>query len=237
MRPTLVRLLAPTIAAALALAGAARADDPTVYLTWNAPYGQPRATDVMVSDCDTTRADTLWLAFDPGKKSPTFMAMNASLLIHPRSGDSLSTSWSTDTLPGFNLRFLKPEADPVPGLGYPQPWKSNGVGLRTLESAGRAMKVHLFYAISYREATSIDRKIYVLARILIQRPAGGDPRCKEPVCIEWSEAEYGFSMSEDVTLEASGPNRFVSLNSPGGEVSVPYRKAASLHVWKPPTPH
>ena len=234
---TLARLaLAGFALAVTLLAGTARADEPTVYLTWHAPYGQPGASDTLSANCDSTRSDTLWLAFNPGGKSPTFLAMGATLLIHPRMGDSLSKSWSADTLAGFNLRFLKPDADPVPGLGFPQPWKVNGVGVRSLEEAGRAMRFRLIYATPYQEAISIENKIYVLARIAVQRPVTGDPRCGEPICIEWSKLELGFAVGDDRNLNASGAHRFVSLNSRGGEVSIPYRQVGVLHGWKPATP-
>jgi hypothetical protein len=218
------------------LAGAARADEPSVYLTWHAPYGQPGATDTLSAGCDSTRADTLWLAFNPGVKSPTFLAMSATLLIHPPMGDTLASTWASDTLQGGNLRFFKPDADPNPGLGYPQPWKVSGVGVRQYERAGKAMKYYLIYATPSPEAISIERKIYVLARILVQRPLPGDPRCGEPVCIEWNESEFGFAPKDSRIRKATGTHRFVSLNSPGGEVSIPYRKAAALRGWNPVTP-
>ena len=238
--PALARLctvLAVGLLLGLALARPARAEEPAVFLSWHAPFGQPGATDTLSAGCDSTRADTLWLAFNPGRKSATLLAVSATLMIRPVIGKALSASWSTDTLPGFNLRFCTPDADPVPGLGYPQPWKVNGVGVRSLEKIGGTMRYRVIYATPYPEAVSIDQKLYVLARIVVQRPTADDPRCGEPVSIEWSEVELGFSVGDTRHLKPGGPNRFVSLNSPGGEVSVPYRKAAALHGWNPEGAH
>src|SRR3989442_11230866 len=74
----------------LASASIARADDPQIYLTWHAPFGQPGATDTLSAPAGTTRADTLWLSFDSGKSSPTFIGFNGTLIFHPAQGDTLA---------------------------------------------------------------------------------------------------------------------------------------------------
>jgi hypothetical protein len=210
----------------------AHADDPAIYLTWNAPYGQPRASDTLSTTCDTTRTDTLWLAFDSGKASPKFLAVTATLYFHAAVGDSLSPFWGRDY--NGKPRWLKIEAEPQPGLGYPQPYRTNGGGGWAYTREGDAGRLRFIYATPYSEAIGIKRNVYAAARMIFKRPPASEERCGQPICIEWAESEISFDITgPEHTFVRTGPHRFVSINSPGGEICVPYRKAASLHGWKP----
>jgi hypothetical protein len=204
---------------------------PEIFLTWHAPFGQPGATDTLSAVCDSTRLDTLWLAFDPHRKSPTFLGFSATLLIHPRLGDSLSARWTKDygtTRPGF----VSLECDPSPGLGYPQPYRTNGGGGTIYEEDGASGSFRMVYTTPLNAAVGIVPGTYALARVVIRRSSTPRPGCQEPICIEWAEGGIGFGFGVPDLHVFTGAHRFVSLNSPGGGVCVPYRKAGKMN-WTP----
>lgn len=205
-----------------------------IYLTWHAPYGSRRATDTLTVSCDTTGTDTLWLAFKPGKMSPTFLAFSASILFRPAPLDSLSEWWLDD---GGKRKAVHLELafDPTPGLGYPSPFHSNGAGGSFYWREGNDMRLKFGYATPLPEAVGVTQQIYALARIVVHRPQPGGPGCGEPVCIMVSEAQLNFYIGTDHEEITTGANRFVSLNSPGGAIAVPYR-AASRTGWRLKTP-
>src|SRR5262249_39798583 len=148
---------------------AAAADPPQIYLTWHAPWGYPGATDTLSAGCDTTATDTLWMSADVGKASPTFLAFMGVLLFHPALGDTLSAWWYDD---GGKQKpmHLKLEMDPDPGLGYPQPYRTNGGGGGFWARVKDDMRLRMGYATPFDKAVAIERKTYVLARILVNRP-------------------------------------------------------------------
>jgi hypothetical protein len=210
----------------------ARSEEPVIFLTWHAPYGQPGATDTLSADCDSTRSDTLWLAFDPGHASPKFLAVTADILFHAAVGDTLAPFWGRtyDEKPWW----IRIESEPQPGLGYPMPYRTNGGGGWGLMRQGSAALLRFIYATPYSEAAGITRQIYAAARIILAHPPAREDRCRQPICIEWSESELTYDIQNGRTFVRSGPHRFVSLNSPGGAVSEPYRRAAALHGWSQP---
>lgn len=209
----------------------AQADEPHIFLSWHAPWGFPRATDTLISDCDTTRSDTLWLSFDSGKASPTYLGFQATLLFHPAPGDTLLGWWTEDFEKG-KPPFFQIELEPVPGLGYPQPYRTNGAGGTKYDGVGPDARYRMIYATPLDKAIGIQRGNYVLARLVIRRPPAGNAACGKPLCIEWADAHLSFGVGADQATVKTGPHRFVSLNSPGGAVAVPYRRAAQLNGWK-----
>ena len=228
----LVALVA--LAAAAPGASPAVAAQPAIYLTWHAPWGYPRACDTLSTDCDTTRIDTLWLSFDSGKAAPRFLAVRGELLFHPPAGDSLLTLWTRDR-DQPKPPFMRLDLGPEPGMGYPMPYKINGGGTTLwYGAAGGAMTLGFIYATPYLNAVPIERRVYVAGRLILHHGPASEPGCRQPICIEWTNVELTYDVGAEKADISSGVNRFVSLNSPGGAVSVPYRKAATLHGWKPP---
>ena len=228
-------LLAGVLLVLLLPAVVARADEPAVYLTWHAPWGEPRATDTLSTNCDSTGTDTLWLALNPGLTSPTMLGVSVTLLFHAAPGETLSSVWRKSFIEE-KPRLLLIDADPNPGLGYPQMFRTNGVGAGSLDMIGHVGRLNINYATPAPEAIGITPRLYVIARVTVKRPGPRDSRCGEPICIDWSELELGISASDDRRLRAHGPHRFVSLNSPGGAILVPYREG-ERHSWKPPGGH
>jgi hypothetical protein len=210
----------------------AAADPPDIYLTWHAPYGYPRAADTLsATPCDSTMADTLWLSFDPGKASPTYLGYMATLLIHPAFGDTLPAWWTKDFGKG-KPPFFDIGLEPVPGYGYPMPYRKNGGGGTEYDGLLKDARYRLIYATPYNDAAAIERKTYVLARLIIRRPPANDPACGVPICIEWSESELNYDIGNSRAFVSTGTHRIVSMNSRGGEVATPYRRAAQLKGWK-----
>ncbi|MGH7741279.1 MAG: hypothetical protein ACRENS_04580 [Candidatus Eiseniibacteriota bacterium] len=215
--------------------GSSRADAPSLYLSWHAPWGEPGATDTLMAGCDTTRADTLWLSFNPGHPAPTFLAMGGNLLIHPAAGDSLSAWWRQGQGSG-DPPMIRLEMDPDSAMGYAQPYRTPGGGGTAYYLEGPGTRLGMIYATPYMNAISVTARNYVFGRLILTHPAAGKPGCREPVCIEWADAELSFDAHDVGTTKVrTGGHRFVSLNSPGGAVAVPYIKAADLKTWKPDT--
>ena len=210
---------------------AARADDPQIYLTWHAPFGQPGATDTLSASADTTRADTLWLSFDSGKPSPTFIGFNGTLVFHPAAGDTLAPWWRQ------NLgKSAPPQIDvmfpPRPDIRYRQPFHMGGAGGTRWDMVKDEARLRFIYAIPFSAASALPRGTYVAMRVIVRRPPPSEPGATNPVCIEWSEAEIAYDVGPERAFARTGAHRFVSLNSPGGAVAVPYR-AVARRIWRP----
>jgi hypothetical protein len=236
-RPTRATTVAGALLALGALLGllapfVARAAEPTVYLTWKAPWGEPRATDTLSTNCDSTGTDTLWLAMDPGMSSPTMLAFSVTLLFHAAPGETLSSVWRQSFIQE-QPRLVIVDADPKPGLGYPQMFRTNGAGAASLDMTEHMGRLRIDYATPVPEAIGITPRVYALARVTVKRPGPADSRCGEAVCIDWSELELGISATDDRRLRTHGPHRFVSLNSPGGAILSTYREG-ERRAWKPP---
>ena len=216
----------------LVLIPAARAEETEIFLTWHAPWGYPGATDTLSADCDTTGADTLWIAFKPGKAHPSFIAEEATLLFHPTPGETLSGWWyevATDlSSPRLRLQF-----HPNPGLGYPQPFKSNGVGASRWDRVGASARLRLVYAVPYTEGAAIESRLLALGRIIVRQPLPTATACRQPVCIELADSRLAYYVGTDFEKLREGPHRFVSLNSPGGAIALSFRRTARLKPWRP----
>ena len=218
----------------LSLAGPARAAEPEIYLTWHAPWGEPRASDTLSAACDSTGMDTLWLSINPGLTSPTMLAMSVTLLFHPAPGETLSSIWRKSFIEE-TTRLVIVDAAPNPGLDYPQMFKINGIGAASLDMTGHIGRLRIDYATPYNDAVGVTPRIYAFARVSIKRPGPGDVRCGEPICIDWSELELGVSVKDDRKMHTHGPHRFVSYNSPGGAIAETFR-AGERRSWKPSGP-
>ena len=225
-------------AALLALAhvppARAAAGTPEVYLTWHAPYGDPRARDTLSVACgDSTAADTLYMSFTPGKSSETFIGASATVEFHPLGLDSLGPYWTAERdVPLPHLMKVSME----PGLGYPQPWNvPGGTGTRWDCPGGKA-RLRMIYAVPVEKGIAVtEGGTLVLARIVLKRPPARFGRCVQPVCIEWVDAALAFDPGPDGTsmIVHQGDHRFVTWNSPGGEACIPLRKAGRIQPWRP----
>ena len=208
--------------------------EPQLYLSWRAPHGMPRASDTMTFvPGDTTRVDTLFMSFETGQDGPDFLGMMARLYFHPAYGDTLGPCWRYSR-GDRNWRGVAIEFDPDGTFPCPQPWVRNGYGLPSYEFDRRGSKLELYYVLTRMEdaAPVSGRTRYCFARVMFRQRRADLPGVHLPVCIEWADAKFSLNGRDHVAR--LGPQRFVSVNSPDGSVSTPYRRGSRLKPWIPP---
>jgi len=205
-----------------------------LYLSWRAPYGMPGASDTMTFDpADSTRVDTLFLSFETGADGPDFLGMMARLYFHPAPGESLGRYWRFNQR-DWNALGLAVEFDPDGTFPCPQPWVVNGMGYPSYEFDAAGSKFDLYYVMQrLQDANAVSaRTRYCFGRLLFrQKHVRRLDGATQPVCIEWAEAKYHLNGRDRIAR--LGPQRFVSVNSPDGRVTLPYRRAVRPAPWVP----
>ena len=204
------------------LPAVARCADPTIYLSWHAPYGTPGATDTLMAPCgDGGRKDTLYLTFKTGRSTGGFFGLDGTLVFHAPIQDTLSAHWwfeqqhlevqfSTDSIPGITRAWRGP-------LSMTTTYFDRTAGSGRL----RLMNVRpTMFPVWVRDSVQ-----YFFCRILVPRPSAEMLRCDQPLCIEWTESEVYLDTTTQTTAMASriDSHRFVSWNSPNGKVCADYR--------------
>lgn len=201
-----------------------------VYLTWDAPHGARRAKAEKRAACaDSTGADTLYLAFKPGRPAPSFNGMTATLRFHPAAGDTLRSWWHYERT-GAHAGAITVDFGPDPSIPYRQPWGGKGTGNARLERDREGLQLRMVYAVPLGAGLGslVPDSVYTLARVIL-RHAAGLSGCAEPVCVEWAVATLAFGLKDEPRVQRG--ERFASWNSPGGAVCTPHRKR--LEAWKP----
>jgi hypothetical protein len=230
MRP--LSALAIVILICLADGRPALADEPSLYLSWHAPYGAAGASETLTAACgDSLRADTLYLSFDPGRDSPTFYGMIAVLNVRASSGDSLGPYWSL-AVTEQNRAGLRIEL----GLDYdfpaPQPWKATGTGRQLSDKRVGSKVISMLHAVKSTDAAPVQNgTVYCFGRLVFLHRGDEPAGCGESVCIEWESAQLGFGPKEAVDV-ASGGSRFVTWNSADGTACEVIRARPAR--WKAP---
>jgi hypothetical protein len=205
----------------------AAAGEPRMFLTWHAPYGLPGASDSLTRlPGDTTAVDTLYLSFDPGRSSSTYIGMTASVDFrgtNPRAlGDSLSPAWNPaagSTPP----RLMKVEFPLDPPAACPFPWQGSGFSIIGYKRSPHTGQLRLVYAMPQDAAAVVDSgRVYTFARLVLRRPAVA-AWGRQALCIEWARGSFAYSAGDEPTFDHGG-HRFVSVNSPGGEICGPWRE-------------
>lgn len=237
----LATIAAPGIAA---LSPAARAEPATapeaarIYLTWNAPYGQPRASESLSAPCgDTTRVDTLWMCFDPGKASAGYVGMTSTVSLWPADGDTLGPHW--DFGHGQAVKRLRIEFNPDSVRGTKRAWHDGGIGRFGYFRGPTSGSIRLIQAVGTRDAIPVEPGgVYALARVLVPRPSKESDACAHPVCIEWQWATMAYGEGDEPQVHHGA--RFVSWNAPRGKDACgTMRQAGAPRSWRPgqaPTP-
>lgn len=195
------------------------ADEPRLYLSWHAPYGLPGASDTLIRACgDTSRVDTLFLSFDPGRACVTFVGMTATLRFRAQAGDSLGPQWGA---PGAGPlpRWMRLEWAPDSSSGCPSPWSTRGFGFggyRKLEGQG---VLRMVYAVPSGDTARVEPgRRYGLALLLLRGLPLEGPFCRQPVCVEWTSATMADGSKE---TPVEGRDCRVSLNSSTRQVCNP----------------
>ena len=211
-------------------------DDTLLYLTWHAPYGTPGATtDLAAAWGDTTSEDTLYLTCDVGTDSESFNGFMATLLLHAQIGDTLAPHWrfghgmhdlknvrplwSTDSIPGARVPWM--------GLGGK---KSVGAIHYDYSSGTGTLKMTFAVGAGFSKPLKFGDR-YCLARLLFRRPSADEADARRPICIEWATSTLSFWFGFDPVVTRGA--RFVTWNSPDGQVCEPFRAPLRVRAWKP----
>jgi hypothetical protein len=185
---------------ALRARGGSHAEHAQLYLSWNAPYGMPRASSQRAPVCgDTTAVDTLYLSFLPGRTTDSFTGFSAELRFHATGGDTLGPFWHMEGKGGANPGNLQVEFGPSETIPGVQPWTVAGQGLAFLDHTPDAMRLRTIFAVAFEQRSHVDSaRVYTLCRILVRhRRTATLAGCEQPVCVEWASARFGFALKDE----------------------------------------
>lgn len=226
-RTTAAAYAGATLALFLAVAPAHGQQSVEMLLSWNAPYGQNGARDMLERTCGAGGgADTLYLCYRLSQDAPVFSGLTALLLLRPQFEDTLGTPWnSSEQKPPFiQVEFPRDTAD-----AFRSGFSSQGFGdwryyFDRGEGVGKGV-VRMIYAVpSMNSAPVRADRVYCMARVIIERPAG--QACDEGLCVEWMESKVAFSVNAVDVAADQVRSSFVSVNSPGGLACAKYRVLA-----------
>ena len=203
-----------------------------IYLTWHAPYGQPGATDQLVSACgDTTVKDTLYMSIDTGDDAPKFQSFTATLYFWAAPGDSLDPHWLFGE--GQQIHRLEIEYAPRDLAGVEPAWPASAYAASGYNTSKASGKLRIIAAGPDGQGWPLTGgQTYVAARLLVPRPPAKSRACERSVCIEWSLALFGLGGGKLPEVHAG--QRFASWNSKGGKVCSTMRSFAAPAPWHPP---
>ena len=170
--------------------------EPQLYLSWHAPYGMPGASDAITFVAgDTSRVDTLYLSFEPGRDGPTFEGMWVRLYFHPQPGDTLGPYWRYNS-GERNWGNLRIQSDPDGTFPCAQPWIRNGVGQPLYDFDPGGSRLDFAYVV-LRDEDAVplsSRTRYCFARVLFHQNEWQLTGSDQPVCIEWKEARFSIGI-------------------------------------------
>jgi hypothetical protein len=188
--------------------------EPSIYLSWSAPYGTPGARDAIMTSCaDSTAAETLFISFDPGRDQARLIGYDANVFFRPTPGDTLGPYWYL----GRNVRVDFEEAPP----GAPSPWPVMGAGMPRYRKDREIGQLPLTFSVPANEAGPVKGGIRYHAARIILRHKGVSEGCGQPVCVELYRLKPAYGPSGTWIMAGE---RFVSRNSPDGGVCSEYRQ-------------
>ena len=220
---------------ALAAPHPAWSANPTVFLSWHAPYGSPGATQTLVAKCtdDPTVRDTLYLTFETGRNAPTLYGMAATIYFRAMLGDTLGRFWWFGG-GERNPRNIRIEWARDSCTGCTKPWHASGPGSVMYDRTSGSGRLNLLYAVPANLAAPVaDSTLYCFARLLFPRPRPGELSCDKPICIEWGIGEFSFELGAQDAHPGREGARYASWNSPHGEVCASYRDVTKARPWRP----
>lgn len=202
---------------------------PRIFLSWNAPYGSPRAVQDLRAACDSTRRDTLYVCFDPGRDSTELVAIDAELRLWPADGDTLDRHWWFESR--SNPAHLKADFNVADVPGATAPWSESGAGgIRTTSSADSA-RIRLVWAVRSRDFAVVrGGHRYSYARIVVPRPPPG-PACARPVCIELTYARLTYEVGRRDLVRRGV--RWATWNREAGDPCGGRARANPVSPWYP----
>jgi hypothetical protein len=205
--------------------------EPRIFLTSRAPYGQPGASDRLIGTCgDSSKMDTLYMCFDPGRDADHFNGVSATVYFWPAGRETLGAHWKFGNGQDYRGLKVRIDADSVPGTE--RAWERSAVsgsGYRSTPAAGR---LSMIVATPAGQGPPVRAGVlYGFARLAVPRPAPGSGDCDRPICIEWAEAALAFKVGE--LVQASRGDRFVTWNSPDGKACGRMREFGAPKPWQP----
>jgi hypothetical protein len=208
--------------------------EPRLFMAWHAPYGMPGASSNLQLGCrDTVGEDTLYLSFETGRNLEGFYGVSGWLRFHPAEGDTLGPFWHFGP-GGTNLGSVRAQLDPDGSFPCSQPWNRSGFGNLAFKNGGMVGEMRFVYAVPVGQTVPVSAtQRFCMARIILAHRrchlAGSD----QPVCLEWFDAQYSGG-GRDLPIKLG--ERLVTINSPDGRVSLPYRRTGKVPAWAPRTP-
>lgn len=218
MKTTLAALPVLALALVSCLAAPASADKPKLYLSWHAPYGQPRASDTLWVRGGDGGKDTLYLTFESGEDWPKYYGFTGTVLFRTGVGDSLSDQWLDEK--NIEVNYM---TDSLPGAR--RMWRGTASTRFSfydfMRSSGRLILSSVRHPAS--PVPIKDGVPYLVARVMLAHPTTNTLRWDQPICVEWSGAEFLTDSTGSSSARAAHDGRpFVSLNSPGA-ICEPFR--------------
>lgn len=209
----------------------AAAAEPALYLSWNAPWGMPRAAASIAAPCgDSTATDTLYLCFDPGKDAPGFVAATAVLFFEAAPGSELPARWAqgTATAPPVRVTFASD-----PDRGFVTPWSAQGAGQPFYDVVGGRGRLRLIYAIAANTGPGVRAgTLSGIARVLVPRAPADADGCAAPLCVEWAGGSLAYSRDDERPVKNG--ERWVTMNSPDGTACNRTHSPFRAETWNPP---
>jgi hypothetical protein len=207
---------------------------PRVQLSWNAPWGEPRATDALATDCrDTTRSDTLYLTFVAPRNILPLTGLSAVLLFEPEGGDTLGRFWEFER-GARNAGNLSVDFEPLASETCDRPWRAAITGSVGYTRAGGRGRLDLSADVPDELAKNlIPNLCYMGARVVIRHRLSMLPGCSQPVRITWVGGWFRSTRpgGRDIAL-AMGQDRTVTWNARRGGVSR-RRTDLAVETWVP----
>ena len=184
-----------------------------LYLTWNEPYGLPRASRTHYPRSrDPLSADTLYLSCLPGRPGRGFLGFRAFMDFHATGNDTLGAWWHMER-GAINNRELSIEFGPDTWFPARQPWALMGTGTARMTRTPTTAHLDILFAVPYDKAAPVAAdSVYTLCRVILHHRKAL-PGCAQPVCIEWSSGELYYWLRDTPTIHAG--ERFVSYAGNG----------------------
>jgi hypothetical protein len=207
---------------------------PTLFLSWHAPYGMPRASETLPIGPGALHPDTLWLTAVTGRSARQFFGFDAKLRFRDPSGDSLGNYWR------FGGGFSNPHNVRVEFTDSrwptPSPYSSPGFGGTRYSRDAAGAVLDMTYAVPSDSATAVGADTpYALARVVFPSPEDAASYAR-PICIHWADCGLSLSLVGPTLHPGPGGERYVGWGvRPGRDPCTTLRSSTTPAPWHPPT--
>jgi hypothetical protein len=207
---------------------------PDANLSWNAPWGEPRAVSAITVDCaDTSDADTLYMTLRSDRSVVPLLGVTATLLFEPQGGDSLGSFWDLER-GGVNNGSLLIDFDLVASENCSTPWKTLVAGRVGYSRVGGRGRLDVSADVPRTAVFNMNTgNCYILGRITLRRLRGKLAGCRQPMRVSWIGGIIRSTRpgSESLAL-VPGPGRSVTQNAPRSGIAC-RRTRLAVETWTP----